>query len=58
MQAIRSHYSAPAPARPAPVGRDLRQASPTLTILDIGEDEAVAWDAYARTRPGFQTIGG
>jgi L-alanine-DL-glutamate epimerase-like enolase superfamily enzyme len=58
MQAIRTHFSAPAPARPAPVARDLRQASPTLTIMEIGGEEAALWDAYARTCRGFEIVGG
>ena len=57
MQAIRSHYSAPAPRTRAPIMRAVNETSPTLVIMDISDEEAARWDAYARTRPGFQTVG-
>lgn len=52
-----SHYSAPAPSMRAPMIRDTRRPSPTLTIDEISAEEAIAWDAYARTRPGFEIVG-
>jgi hypothetical protein len=62
MQAIRSHYAAATPVPAArmrsAILRAVTDTSPTLVVMDISDEEAARWDAYARTRPGFQTIGG
>lgn len=60
MQPLRARHAAHLPVRRTPIMRGVpkvQEISPTLTIMEISDEEATRWDAYAETRKGFQVVG-
>lgn len=53
MQSISTHRT----AAPEQVRTTRQDQTPTLVIMEIGEEEAERWDEQAERRPGFQIVG-
>lgn len=56
IRTLRSLRSTVAPALRGIVTDEIRQDGPTVVVMEIGEEEAIAWDAFAKSRSDRTTL--